>query len=335
MNSENTTFVGASISAVYRVLLGDAVVDDLEGSLGKSELKQFFHLHEQYDKLSQRYPKSEPIMLLDADSLPRFDSLLDYSRFLHRVSSKLAPMRDKPGPELIKLVQAMIKIVDANLQETTAAVIDPKRPMIGRSLPSVPMKMRAINALPYSYPSFDKTLDVVESFWNDKGYSTRLSTELNRVVAASLKKLSESMKHTEGATLDVGSLAVAAQVYLVEHNWIRFGLEDVAEASFALASNGYEHTVTVDGEILFSNQADVSYRFLGGNLEVVLRRCILTLAKDTLNGVVLAGRQPAVDVTIACASLLVQRYARNWLLNMHHAFQDSSVGEPSLKMAIQ
>ena len=273
-------------------------------------------------------------MLLDADSLPRFDSLIDYSRFLHRVISKLAPMRDKPGPELAKLIQAMIKIVDANL-EATAAVIDPKKPMIGRSLPSVPMKMRAVEALPYSYPSFDKTLDVVESFWNDKGYSNRLSTELNRVVASSLKKLSEKMERTEGATLDIGSLAIAAQVYLVEHNWIRFGLEDVAEASFALASNGYEHTVTVDGDIVFSNQADVSYRFLGGNLEAVLRRCVYTLAKDTMNGVVLAGRQPAVDVTIACASLLVQRYARNWLVNMHHAFQDSSVGEPTLKCAIQ
>ena len=326
MTKENMVALAGALTT-YRVLLGDSVTDELEQKLDKEEQKKFFALHVKYDKLAEKHPKSEPIELIDTDALPRFDSLLDYSRFLHRIDAKLSVMRDEPGPELHAIISKMLKLID-KAATATAAVIDGKKTMRGRTLPNVPLSMRAVDALPYSYPSFDKTLSVVEDFWRDKSYSNRLNTELLRVVKASLVNLSDRMKHT-GATAKVPDLAVAAQVYLMEHNWIKFGLEDVAEASYALAQAGYDHTVTVDGDILFTSECKVAYRFIGGNLESVLRRCVMSLASETLHGVVLAGRQPATDVVIACASLIVQRYARNWLLNMHYAFQDPSLSDKS------
>jgi len=326
MTKENTVAL-AGTSTAYRVLLGDSVTDELEQKLDKEEQKKFFALHLKYDKLAEKHPNSEPIKMINTDALPRFDSLLDYSRFLYRIDAKLSVMRDEPGPELHTLVSKMLKLIDKAVTETaTAAVIDGKKTMLGRTLPSVPLSMRAVDALPYSYPNFDKTLSVVEDFWRDKNYSTRLNTELLRVVKASVENLSNRMKHT-GATAKISDIAVAAQVYLMEHNWIKFGLEDVAEASYALAQAGYDHTVTVDGDILFASECKVAYRFLGANLESVLRRCVTSLASETLHGVVLAGRQPATDVVIACASLIVQRYARNWLLNMHYSFQDPSLSD--------
>jgi len=318
----------AGISNAYRILLGDDVTDDLERKLASEDVKEFFKLHMQYDQLAEKYPKSEPVSVMHADSLPRFDSMLEYSRFLHRIQQKLGMLREKPGPDLNKLVIKMIKILDKaednnNNNTATSSAVDPRRGMIGRSLPAVPLSMQAVEALPYSYPSFAKTYEVVVNFWDNKDYDKRLTNELNRAVRASLLNLQQHLSHT-GGTAPVSDLAVAAQKYLMDHNWIRYGLEDVAEASYALANAGYEHDVTTEGDILFDSHCKVTYRFLGANLESVLRKCVFNLAKETMNGVVLAGRQPAIDVLVACSSKKVQEFAKIWLNNLHETFQQSN-----------
>ncbi len=319
----------------YRILLGDAVVDGLVSKLSKEALKDFFKLHAQYDIIAEKHPKSDPVTMLDTESLPRFDSVLDYERFLNRILNKLTPMRDEPAPQMVKFVKGMLKILEDSQQKTTTATASVKvahKALRGGSLPSVPLSMQMEEALPYSYPSFAKTYDVVTNFWYEKNYTSRLCKELDIVVRASVSKLHDHLKHT-GTTAALEELAVSAQVYLMEHNWIRYGLDNVATASLNLASAGVSHEVTTEGDIFLTGDCIVSYNFLGANLESVLRRCVNSLVKDVMGGVVLAGRQPAVDVVIACCSKKIQEEARNWLECMHLGFnQNTDSGLSSNKM---
>ncbi len=312
----------------YRVLLGDAVIDDLRKTLSKPSLKEFIRLHAQYDALAEKHPKSDPVTMLETDALPRFDGLDTYLKFLYRTSQKLKPMREEPAPELNKLVEKMIKLAEAKEpKETTAAWVNDR--FHGKTLPGVPLSMKNVDALPYSYPSFERTYDVVRSFWNDKSYHSRLENELSRTVKLSLARLSEHLKHT-AATVEIEDLAVAAQSFLMDRNWIRYGLENVAKASYALAQAGVEHEVTTDGDILFSKDCGIAYSTLGANLEAVLRKAVFNLSKEVLNGVVLAGRQPAIDVVIACCSMMVQEFARDWIVRLHERFQVANVDQAGL-----
>lgn len=314
----------AGLTNAYRVLLGDDVIDDLKTSLELPKVREFIKLHASYDKIASKHPKSDPVTMIETDALPRFDSLEAYTKFLSRTSQKLSSMREAPAPELNKIIIAMLNVVDTGKkkQEATGCVVDPTRGLLGRTLPQVPLTMQNVEALPYSYPSFTRTLEIVQSFWHDKNYGERVNNELQRVVASSLRALAEHLKHTS-ATAPVTDLAVAAQTYLMDHNWIRFGLNDVAQASYALAYAGYDHDVTTDGDILMSSRCVVTYRFLGANLEAVLRKAVFNLAKETMNGVVLAGKQPAIDVVIACSSKIIQDHAKHWLLSLHTTFQEA------------
>lgn len=320
----------AGLASAIKVLLGDKVASEMEKALGPELAKQFLKLHAAYDHLSEKYPDSDPVNVAMGDTAPSFDSFEDYTRFLQRVQAKTQTMRVSPGPEFNKVLVAILSIIaKAEKSHAVTSALVPKEgsaktydtALMGLRLPAVPLSVKSRDALPYSYPSYEATAKIVGRTWDEKHYSERFTTEMNKLVTAALKNLSEHIKHSEHIDVCPCDLAIAAQEYLMSRNWIKYGLESVGEVSLYTAMAGYEHSVTLDGDIVLSNSCKVHYEFIGANLERLLRRVIFNLERDVMSGTMLAGRQPAVDLVVACCSEIVQDSAREWLKTLHETLR--------------
>jgi hypothetical protein len=185
----------------------------------------------------------------------------------------------------------------------------------GRSLPSVPLSMIQSETLPYSYPSFNATYDVVQRYAGEHGYVDRVRSELTATMKRGIKKILEHESHAKTfEPKDIAGLVVEAQEFLMNRNWIRYNINNVATASHSLALAGIRHRVNTKGMIShIENNRTCAYAYLGMSLENVLRRGVFALAKDLLQNTDFAGKQAALDVVIACSSLVVQNSARSWL----------------------
>lgn len=313
--------VVAGLASAIRVLFGDAVADGMESRLGRDLSIQFIKTLTAYDHLSEQHPDSDPVMQALDDAAPRFDSFDDFLEFLQRMEHKLSMMHEAPAPEFHGLIKKMLGIVAKAPKPTEAAVTAGDHygnaRLQGRKLPALPLTQAAREALPYSYPSYDATRQIVANIWRDRGYAKRMHSELNGLTRNSINRLAEHLRHTEHVEIAPADIVVAAQQYLMSRNWIRYGLEGVAEASLFTAAAGYDHDVTVTGKILLSRECQAGFQFLGANLERVLRRVIFALQREVIGNTALAGRQPGIDLVIACASELVQDTARAWLTSLY------------------
>lgn len=313
--------VTAGLASAIRVLFGDAVADGMESRLGREHSIKFIKLLAAYDHLSEQHPESDPVLTALDDAAPRFDDFDEFLRFLRRMETKLNVMHEHPAPEFLAIIRKLLATAEqAPKPDVTAGDHFANTRLQCRKLPSLPLSMTAREALPYSYPSYESTQKIVAQIWRDRGFETKMINELNGVVDRALKALAEHLRHTEHCDLQPQDLVVAAQQYLMSRNWVRYGLESVAEASLFTAASGYEHTVTVNGDILLSGDVQSGFQFLGANLEHVLRRVIYALEREVIGNTALAGRQPGVDLVVACAGELVQDTAREWLPTLYTRF---------------
>lgn len=313
----------------YRALLGDAVVDTMTKQIGDKNAFEFLKLHAKYDAISRKNPDQDPLQRMEAHDIPAFDDFTSYCRFLNRLEFTLRTLKDPIPRALHDLIKQMIALSqktqksEANTDESVEAnaSIYGKRLFRGKSLIQVPVQIRSVDgqrhkdALPYSYPSWTATLDIVTNYAGDKHFDERLHSELTATLKHDLVRVIEALPKTVKKT--VRELVVEAQQYLMERNWINYGLENVAQASYNIACAGIKHRVTTTGLIRhLATSRTLAYAFLGMNLERVLRRAYVALLKDISNSVVLSGREAGFDVLSCACSYYVQELARTWLDNL-------------------
>jgi hypothetical protein len=333
-----------SIESSYRILLGDTVMRTMLAKIGKENATKFLKLHASYDALVAKNPKSDPMQAMTADSIPVFKDFNSYVMFLKRVESTLKGMTLHPSKSMHKIITEMLALADKpnpeaqtktdktkqqdktapSKSEATAGDDVPgieknikygKSLLHGDSLIHVPLSIKSIELLPYSYPSWEATLDMVTKLIDEKDYTSRIEAELTSAMRAGLTSVLATLPKSE--TKSIKQLVVEAQQYLMEHNWIRYGLNNVARASYNIATAGIKHRVSTTGLIEhITNTRTTAYCFIGSQLELVLRRACLGILKEASSNVVFAGKIAGLDVLSAACSYVVQEIGRDWLDNL-------------------
>lgn len=329
------------IEATYRGLLGSKVVGEMIEVLGDVGANKFLKLHAKYDALARKHPDQDPITRMSAHDIPAFDGFDAYVKFLKKLAFNLRTFKEPVSKALYALLEEMLNTVakahearesrnEKDSGKKAAAgysavagkgEIYQSRTLRGKSLPAIPVVIRTVDMtrgtgiLPYSYPSWDATLKITSDYADDKDFRSRLEAELTSTLKAGLVQVIEALPKSQKKTIK--QLVVEAQEYLMDHNWIQYNLENVARASFNIASAGVKHQVTVNGLIQHvAGTRTLAYTFLGLNLERVLRRGYFALLKDITNAVNLAGRTAGLDVLSCACSYIVQEIGRNWLDNV-------------------
>lgn len=179
----------------------------------------------------------------------------------------------------------------------------------------IPVNIRNTTKLPSIYPSWENTMQVVDAVAHEKHYEQRLNDTLTEMLRAKLELLSLACERQRGIRArSVPELVAEAHEYLIDHGWMQYDLENVAQASYNFAVAGVGHRVTTKGQLVELEQPHTyAYAFLGVALEGVLRKAVVSLIREVVNGTVLAGYTAGFDVVCACASTLVQRIGREWL----------------------
>lgn len=182
----------------------------------------------------------------------------------------------------------------------------------------IPVNIRNTTKLPSIYPSWENTMQVVSAVAKEKHYEQRLNDTLTEMLRAKLETLSLACERQRGIRArSVPELVAEAHEYLIDHGWMQYDLENVAHASYNFAVAGVQHRVTTKGQLVELEQPHTyAYAFLGVALEGVLRKAVVSLIREVVNGTVLAGYTAGFDVVCACASTLVQQTGRDWLNNV-------------------
>lgn len=309
----------------YRLLLGDEVVDSMIQAIGEVNANRFLKLHAKYDALSRRNPEADPLRKMPAHDIPAFDDFESYVKFLHKIEFTLRTFKEPISKALYAVIKEMLALAEKkqkqDKQEATSAVTYQNAMLRGNSLIHVPVPLQVMDqfrytgVFPYSYPSFEATLEIVRNYADDKDFVKRLEAELTDTLKSSLVRVIAELPKEQKKS--VPELVVEAQEYLMSRNWIKYNLENVAQASFNIAKAGLKHQVTTNGVIKHvSGSRTLAFAFLGLNLERVLRRGFFALLKDITNSVNLAGREAGFDVLTAACSYFVQDQARQWLDNL-------------------
>lgn len=309
----------------YRLLLGDEVVDSMIQTIGEANANRFLKLHAKYDALSRRNPEADPLRKMPAHDIPAFEDFESYVKFLNKIEFTLRTFKEPISKALYAVIKEMIALADKkqakqDKQEVTSATYQNSM-LRGNTLIHVPVpllemdKFRYTGVFPYSYPSFEATLEIVRNYADDKDFVKRLEAELTDTLKASLVRVVAELSKEQKKSIP--ELVVEAQEYLMSRNWIKYNLENVAQASFNIAKAGLKHQVTTNGVIKHvSGSRTLAFAFLGLNLERALRRGFFALLKDITNSVNLAGREAGFDVLTAACSYFVQDHARQWLDNL-------------------
>ena len=325
--------VGGVINA-YRMLLGDNVIKTMLDRIGKDNAKKFLKLHSQYDGLVKKNPKADPMQAMRAQDIPVFKDFESYEMFLKKLESQLKVMREPISKAMHQIIAEMIKLAETksvkeqNLEnpkeplkvQSSVAIAKSKskKPIFGKSvfhthdLPTIPVNVRNQQDLPYSYPSWDGTLDIVVKYAEEKNYKARIESELTDTLKSGLIKVLDSLPADDRKTIK--ELVAEAQEYLMDHNWLQYGLENVAQASYNIASAGIKHEISTNGVIKhLATTRTLAYAFLGAQLEIVLRRGCYAITKDISANMVFAGRNASFDVLSSACSFYVQELGRHWL----------------------
>lgn len=306
-------FAGAENA--YRILLGDAVVNEVKQKVGSAGLTKFLQLHSKYDALTRKSPKTDPIHVVHKE-IPVFDSAEGYMSFLRGISQQLGIMKEPLAKAMHQCITQMLDILGKQTPKTaTASEEAPRIPfskrVFKRRLPVVPVVDS--KSLPRSYPNWEATLDVVSKYANEKGMAQHIFQELTATLKAGLATVVE-FESREHRDPDLKSLVAEAQEYLMSRHWLGYGIHDVAYASHGLAVAGIRHRVTTQGCIKHIGlDRTLAYTHIGSSLEAVLRRAIFACVRELVAESSFTGYTPATDVLVSACSKFVQDVARDWL----------------------
>lgn len=313
----------------YKLLLGNKVVTTMVEKIGSDNANKFLKLHAKYDACVRKNPKIDPMQAMPASDIPVFQDFGAYTNFLKRLESQLRGMKEPMSRYIHGVLVEMVKVADTELPKQSepnekneaatasfgSGVRYGKTMFRGHSLIQIPVFMKDTKSLPYSYPSWDASMEMITKLAEEKGYQQRLEAELTNVLKSSLVRVFEALPSDKHKT--VKELVVEAQEYLMDHNWISYGLENVAKASYNIACAGVKHRVGTDGSIKhIMSTRTLAYAFLGVGLETVLRRACFALLKEATSNMVFAGKNASLDVITACCSCYVQEVGREWLDNL-------------------
>ena len=311
----------------YRLLLGDEVLKSAIKTMGENNTNRFLKLHAKYDAIVRKHKDEDPLSKMPAHDIPVFHNFQEYVKFLDKIAFTLRTFKEPISKALYGVIEDMLKLAKSKPQEPATvesaedSTLNGVKPIYqnsflrGHTLVRVPVQIRDQTNLPYSYPSWEGTLDIVREYADDKEFGKRIQAELTETLKSAVVKVLAGLPKSDTKT--VKELVAEAQQYLMDRNWIQYGLENVAQASFNLASAGIKHRVSTNGVITHvATTRTLAYAFLGVNLEIVLRRGFFALAKDISENLNLEGREAGFDVLCCACSYYVQDLARKWLDNV-------------------
>lgn len=317
--------------AMYGILLGRPIVETMIEQLGDSNADAFLQAHEKFDRALEKSKKIDIFELVPVHELLAFHSFREYVALLSRLDAKVKLLKDDEDAKIIhQALSDMLEIAQRKQQaaegNTATAAEYGQRALHGLSLPALPLSSHARELLPYSYPDFDAVLGIVTGHFNKANFKVLLVRDLNACAKKSLTAIALQRKYVDHVESSYRDYLIEVQRYLVDHNWLRIGLDD---AGTKLVSAAVEAglSVTVDDKrdmITIACDRSCAYATLGVTLETVLRRAIYALFRDVVANYVIDGRQAGLSVAISCCSLVVQDAAKEWLLKLHEAF--SKVG---------
>lgn len=344
----------------YAVLLGRKVIDTMTETLGEANALVFLENLEKFGRLMDASPDVDLFTLIPVHQLLAFQDFTQYKAMLVTLQQKLKLIGKPEVEELLKAINAVCESANAtkpveeapaepaapaegepaaeapaDAPEPTQATAASKKPKVvfgdrrfrGLSLPSVPLSYLDRSKLPASFPDYTNIRGVVVARFNKSDIRTNLYRDLNACLAKSLKAVALHRKFTESVTTDPRDYIAEAQQYLMDHNWIGYGLDarNLVSASDRLDAARVPHLVDyTSGILVVANDRTVAYSFLGVNLEAVLRNAIMVLTNDVRANYTFEGKQSALAVIVAACSSAIQEAALLWLENVQDAFNKNA-----------
>jgi hypothetical protein len=348
----------------YAILLGRQVIDTMLKTIGDDNAVQFLEALEKFGQLLDASQEVDLFTMIPVHQLMAFNDFDQYLRLLSSLQQKLKMMATEQ--EAVKPLLAAIDTVleigskkaepvaeeaaaapavpaadgEARTAEVTeapatatAASGKKQKPVFGDtrfrgiSLPSVPLSYLDRDNLPKTFPDYTSIRGIVVARFNKSEIRTKLYRDLNACLSKSLKAVALNRKYTEQVTTDPRDYIAEAQQYLMDHNWIGYGLDpkQLAVASDRLDRAGIPNLVDyTDGVLVVASERTSAYAFLGVNLELILREAIFALVNDVRANYTFDGKQSALAVIVAACSSAIQEAARLWLEKVQDAFNDNA-----------
>lgn len=319
---------------MYEILLGHGIIDSMIETLGEEGSQQFLDGHYQFDRAIEKSSEIDFFELVPVHEITAFKSFKEYIALLNSLLGKLKMMQSDDANVVRKALEDLLELATPKQTEPTEAVAGAKMisgapkygtsVFTGKSLPAIPLSLERRELLPYSYPDFDKTLGTVLGHCKRSGFNKDLVNDLNACARKSLEALAFKRKYVDKVESDFRNYLVEAQAYLRDTNWLGYGITTRKLVTAAVDSGAKVKLDTGLGTVVISCVRTEAYAFLGVNLEMVLRRAIVSLAKDSLSNYFFEGRQSGVDVVVSTSSQIVQDYAVEWLEKLTEAFDEKA-----------
>jgi len=343
----------------YAILLGRQVIDTMLKTLGDDNAVQFLEALERFGKLLDASQEVDLFTMIPVHQLMAFNDFEQYLKLLTSLQQKLQMMageQDTVKP-LLEAINTVLEIGNKKPEQpaedaaepaadgdtkttevtkgpaTATAASKKQKPVFGESrfrgisLPSVPLSYLDRDNLPKTFPDYTSIRGVVVARFNKSEIRTKLYKDLNSCMAKSLKAVALNRKYTEQVTTDPRDYIAEAQQYLMDHNWIGYGLDpkQLAVASDRLDRAGIPNLVDyTDGLLVVAGERTSAYAFLGVNLELILREAIFALVNDVRANYTFDGKQSALAVIVSACSSVIQEAARLWLEKVQDAFNDNA-----------
>lgn len=337
----------------YAVLLGRRVIDTMNARLGDAGSVKFLEALEAFGRALDNTKTIDVLTLIPVNQIMAFQDFEQYVSLLTAIQQRLILMKQDDLKPLVDAANAVLEAArpaqtsepeaaDADEQsaegepaEATAAARKQKKPVFtstrfhGLSLPAVPLSYLDRENLPKTFPDYTNIRGVVVARFNKSDIRTKLYRDLSSCLAKTLKAVALHRKLTDQVTTDPRDYIAEAQQYLMDHNWIGYGLDEkqLVAASDRLDKAGVPNMVDfTDGVLVVAAERTSAYAFLGVNLESILRKTIQDLANDVRSNYNFEGKQSALAVIIAACSSVIQEAAKLWLENVQDAFNKNAAG---------
>lgn len=337
----------------YAILLGRQVISTMIEQLGNEGALKFLEALEGFGRLMDASEEVDLFTLIPVHQLMAFNDFKQYMQMLASIQQKLALIKTDAVKDLLESANKLVELGHAEQPQAQAPVAEgedaeapkegepaqataaskkPKpvfgdRRFRGLSLPSVPLSYTDREKLPKSFPDYASIRGVVVSRFNKSDIRTKLYRDLTAGLSKSLNAVALHRKYTEGVTTDPRDYIAEAQQYLMDHNWIGYGLDEkqLATASARLDRAGVPNLVDyTEGVLVVATDRTSAYAFLGVNLESILRDAILILTNDVRANYTFEGKQSALAVIVAACSSVVQEAAQLWLEHVQDAFNKNT-----------
>ena len=309
---------------MYSILLGRPIVETMISTLGEDGANDFLAAHTSFDRALEKNKTIDLFELVPVHEITAFKSFNEYVALLRRIHAKLKMLKEDDAVVVRKALETMLNLAQKQAVATASSEYG-SRKFWGTTLPAVPLNRSSTELLPYSYPDFDTILGIVTGQFNKTNVKAALVRDLNAAMKKSLNALAMHRKYVDHVESDYRDYLVEAQKYLIEHNWLKIGIEDDAKLVSAAVDRGA--SVSYDPgmeDVVIACIRTSAYTMLGVNLEFVLRRAIYSLFKDVITNYVIDGRQAGLGVTLAASSFIIQETAKTWLKQVHDAFNKAN-----------